>query len=96
MTTVIVNVATSQAQFPAGTVAAGIIIAIAGFSSQTITAAPYSATFDGVPPGSYSVTSQAIDSNGNPLGALISSEAFTVAEPDVTLDVPATITVTVQ
>lgn len=95
MATVIVNVASVQSPFPAGTVAAGISIAIQGLMAQTV-GSPYSATFDNVSPGTYVATAQAVDTNGAPLGTMITSESFTVAQPDVMLDTPAAITITVQ
>ena len=99
MSTVIVTVATASAPFPAGTVAAGIVISIPNqtlVSPQTITAAPYSATFDNVAPGTYTATAQAVDHAGAPLGAASTSDSFTISAPDVTVDVPQSISVTVQ
>ena len=95
MKNVIVSVATTVDQFPAGTIPAGITIAIAGVGSQTIAAAPFEATFQ-VPGGTFNATAQAIDANNAPLGALLTSAPFDVPADTVAIDVPSTITVTVQ
>lgn len=97
MSTVIVTVATSQVAFPSTTVPAGIVITLVGASvaPQTITAAPYSASFADVAPGNYTASAQAIDHAGNALGSAAVSAEFTVAAP-VMVDVPQTVTVTVQ
>jgi hypothetical protein len=97
MSTVIVAVATTSTSFPAGTVAAGIVISLSGGAvpAQTVTAAPYTASFADVAPGTYTATAQAVDSSGNPLGAAATSAEFTVAAP-VMVDVPQTVTVQVQ
>lgn len=98
MATVIVSIATQAQAFPAATVAGGIVITLVGaaVAPQTVTTAPYSASFADVAPGTYTASAQAIDHAGNPLGAAAVSEAFTVAAPDVMVDVPATVSVTVQ
>jgi hypothetical protein len=97
MSTVIVTVATTSTPFPSGTVPAGIVISLSGDSvpSQTITSAPYTASFSDVAPGSYTASAQAVDHAGNPLGAAATSAEFTVAAP-VMVDVPQTVSVTVQ
>ena len=102
MSTVIVQVATAPTPFPAGTAPAGIAIALLGVSptpdvtpTQMITAAPYEATFANVPPGTYTASAAALDASGNPLGAPAVSAQFTVEAP-VSVDVPQTVTVTVQ
>lgn len=98
MATVVVSLETQSQNFPAGTVAAGIVITIVGSSiaPQTVTAAPYSATFADVPAGQYSASAQAVDSNGNALGAAAVSAQFTVAAPDVAIDIPSVVNVTVS
>lgn len=97
MSTVIVTVATASTPFPAGTVPAGIVITLSGgaVAPQTVTAAPYSASFSDVVPGSYTASAQAVDASGNALGAAAVSAEFTVAAP-VNIDVPQTVNVTVQ
>lgn len=96
MSTVVVTVATAVTQFPAGTAPAGIVITIPGAAPQTIAASPYVATFDNVAPGSYIASAQAVDTAGNPLGAASTSSQFEVVAPTVGIDVPASISVTVQ
>lgn len=98
MSTVIVSVATQQQSFAAGTAAAGIVISIVGASiaPQTVTAAPYTASFADVPAGTYTASAQTIDQSGNWLGDRQVSEAFTIAAPDVMVDVPASVSVTVS
>jgi len=99
MSTVIVTVATTSTPFPAGTIAAGIVISIADqtlVAPQTVTSAPYTATFDNVAPGTYTATAQAVDHAGAPLGSAITSTSFTISAPDVNVDIPQSITVTVQ
>jgi hypothetical protein len=97
MSTVIVTVATSQVAFPSTTIPAGIVISLSGGSvpAQTITAAPYSASFSDVAPGQYTASAQAISHDGTPLGAAAVSAEFTVAAP-VMVDVPSTVTVQVN
>ena len=98
MATVVVTLETQSQNFPAGTVAAGIVVSIVGASVAPVhlTAAPYSATFADVPAGSYSANAQAVDANGNPLGAAAVSAQFTIAAPDVAVDVPTVLTVSIQ
>lgn len=96
MANVIVTVATQQQAFPAGTVAAGIVITLSGgVAPQTVTAAPYSASFADVAPGSYTASAQAIAADGSALGAAAVSAEFTIAAP-VNVDVPQTVSVTVS
>lgn len=107
MKTVVVSVATSVSQFPAGTAPAGLMISLSdpAYAPQHITTAPYAATFSNVAPGSYTASAQAIDANGVALGDPITSTSFTVAADDaapvesaatVSVDVPSAISVTVQ
>lgn len=97
MATVIVSIATQQQAFPAGTAAAGIVITLVGASvaPQHISASPYSASFSDVAPGTYTASAQAVDANGNALGAAATSAPFTIEAP-VMVDVPQTVTVSVQ
>jgi predicted phage tail protein len=97
MSTVIVSVATTSTPFPSTTVPAGIVITLSGgIAPQTVTAAPYSASFSDVAPGTYTASAQAVDASGNALGAAAVSAEFTIAAPDVNVDIPSTVTVTVQ
>lgn len=98
MSTVIVSVATQPVAFPSGTVPAGIVISLSGgaIAPQTVNAAPYSASFTDVAPGQYTASAQAVDASGNALGAAAVSAEFTIAAPDVSIDIPQTVSVTVQ
>jgi predicted phage tail protein len=98
MSTVVVTVETTSTPFPAGTVAAGIAIALSGapVAPQVVTTAPYSASFSDVAPGTYTATAQAVDASGNALGSPAVSAQFTIAAPDVNVDVPSTVNVTVS
>lgn len=97
MSTVIVTVATQSQSFPAGTVPAGIVISLSGgaIAPQTITAAPYSASFSDVAPGTYTANAQAVAADGSALGAAAVSAEFTVAAP-VMVDVPSTVSIQVN
>lgn len=98
MSTVVVNVETQSQPFPAATVPAGITISLSGgvVAPQTVTTAPYSASFADVAPGTYTASAVATDSSGNALGSPAVSAEFTIAEPDVNIDIPSTVTVTVS
>lgn len=97
MSTVIVTLETVATSFPTGTIPAGIVITLVGSSvaPQTVTAAPYSASFADVAPGQYTASAQAVDHAGAALGAAAVSAEFTIAAP-VMVDVPSVVTVTVQ
>jgi hypothetical protein len=97
MSTVVVSVATQSVAFPSTTVPAGIVITLVGATNtpQTVTAAPYTASFADVAPGVYTASAVAVDSSGNSLGAAAVSESFTVAAP-VMVDVPSTVTVSIS
>lgn len=97
MSTVIVTVATQSESFPSTTIPAGIVISLSGgaVAPQTITAAPYTASFSDVAPGQYTASAQAVDHAGNALGAAAVSAEFTIAAP-VMVDIPQTVSVTVQ
>ena len=101
MSTVVVTVVSQAQQFPQGTVSAGIKITLSNGASQIITAAPYAATFTDVSVGAYTVVAEAVDASGAVLGASISG-TVTIEAPvvptapvEVTIDVPATLTVQV-
>lgn len=98
MSTVIVAVETQSQSFAAGTVSAGVSISLSGGAvpAQVITAAPYSATFSDVAPGVYTASAQAVDAAGNAIGAAAVSAEFTIAAPEVSIDIPSVVTVTVQ
>ena len=112
MSTVVVTVVAQSQQFPEGTVSAGIKISLSNGASQTLTAAPYAATFTDVPVGAYTITAEAVDASGAVLGASVTGTVtieapveapvvapteptVTVAPVLVTIDVPASLTVSV-
>lgn len=54
-------------------------------------------TFEDVAPGTYTVQASRVDSNGVPLGTAVVSDPFTIVDEPatVTIDVPASVTVSV-
>lgn len=80
MSTVVVTVVSQGQQFPAGTETAGIKVTLSGAPDQTLTAAPYVATFEDVGTGEFAITAQAVDKAGNALGAEITG-SVTIAAP---------------
>ena len=96
MSTVTVVIETVATPFAAGTIPAGIVITVEGIAPQTITAAPYQAVFDNLAPGTYTATAQAVDHAGASLGAVATSAPFTIAAPEVNVDIPQTVTVTIS
>jgi hypothetical protein len=102
MSTVVITVASQQQQFPAGTVSAGIKVTLADVGSVVLTAAPYVATFENVPVGTHPITAEAIDAAGVVLGSsivgsvTIEAPVVPTAPVEVTIDVPASLSVTVQ
>ena len=80
MSTVVVTVVSQEQQFPAGTQTAGIKVSLAGAPDQTLTAAPYVATFENVGPGEFAITAQTVDTSGNALGAAVTG-SVTIAAP---------------
>jgi hypothetical protein len=96
---VVIVLAIAAQSFPVGTTSRGISVSLGNSSqnvgfSEVLTAAPYSVTFDDVPAGDYVATAQAIDADGNPLGAAVTANI--IVEPDaVQVDIPASISVTV-
>jgi hypothetical protein len=92
--TVTITIVTAEQSFPAGTVSAGIKVKL-GDKDQTITAAPYVATFEGVEPGDYNIQAETIDSVGNSISNAITG-TVTVAPDVVNIDVPASLSVLVS
>lgn len=93
MTNEVATIATAPQPFPPGTVSGGIVVSVSGpvtLPSQTLTSAPYTAVFAGLTAGSYTFTAQAIDHTGAALGIPV-TDIF-VIEPDVSIDVPQSIT----
>ncbi|MGA7781157.1 MAG: hypothetical protein WCA85_26090 [Paraburkholderia sp.] len=97
MSTVVATLSTVESDQPATTAAqGGITFTLSGGApSQLIAAAPYSASFSDVAPGSYTVTTQAVDVNGNAVGAAVTSEEFAVAAP-VQYNLPSGLNISVQ
>ena len=97
-------VAIAASVFPVGTVSGGIRISLTplsvGISAPapiTVAAAPYEAQFADVIAGDYTVTAQAIDTGGNPLGDPITQNYTVVDEPveGPPIDIPTALTITV-
>jgi hypothetical protein len=94
--TVVVTIETVETQFPAGTVAAGILFTLSGGAAPVlVAAAPFTASFADVADGSYTVTAQAVAADNSPIGAGASSAEFVVAS-DVSIAIPSVVTVSIQ
>ena len=97
MSTVTITVASQSEQFPAGTVSSGIVVTLAGHDPVTLTSAPSVATFANVADGEYAITAQAVDASGVALGAAVTGSVTVATAPaTVSIDVPASLTVTVS
>lgn len=95
MATVNVTWTTVATSFPAGTVASGYRVSLAGPTTavQDVPLTARLATFLDVAGGDYTVTVQLLDGAGNPLGA-VASASF-VVPAGVMLDQPSTVSVEV-
>lgn len=95
--TVVVTIETQEQQFPAGTVAAGILFTLSGAvaPTQLVTAAPFTASFADVPDGPYTVQAQAVDAANGPIGAAAVSAEFVIAS-DVSIAIPSVVTISLQ
>lgn len=82
-------IATQKESLPSGVTAAGIKVSVAD-QVATLTEAPYQAAFT-LASGSYTVTSEAIDSTGATIGSPIQQ---TVTIPADSYDAPVSISVT--
>ena len=104
MSSLLVQVASKSQLFPAGTVAGGIQIGVVGsagspvIAPQVITSAPYNATFNNLPVDAYTITAQALDGNGKPLGAAVSvvQTVLASAQAEVSIDIPSAVTAQAQ
>jgi hypothetical protein len=104
MSSLLVQVTSKSQLFPAGTVAGGIQISVVGsvgsaaIAPQVITSAPYNATFNDLPADAYTITAQALDGNGKPLGAAVSAlqTVLASAQAEVSIDIPSAVTAQVQ
>lgn len=96
--TVLVVLGTVDSDQPAGTAAqGGITFTLSnGAPAQMIAAAPFSASFADVAFGSYTVTTQAVDVNGQAVGAPSVSEAFNVIDDSVKYQLPGGMTISVS
>lgn len=101
---VTVLIATASFSAPAGTVQGGILLSLATPTPLTAKVekaadGSYSGAFDvtGVPAGSYNLVAQAIDANGAALGEPVSASVTLTedAPPQVVIDAPASLTITV-
>jgi uncharacterized protein with FMN-binding domain len=87
-----VTVPTAPGVLGAGVVSGGIVVSLLNAADNSVSqaapavkTAPYVANFTGVADGAYIASAQAVDSNGNALGAAVTA-AFNVA--DLTYDAP--------
>lgn len=83
--------------FPAGSAVSAVNVAVTNpdATTQSLVATPgqTSVSFDATQVGAYSVSVQAVDANGVPLGTAATA-SFSVAAPQtVTLSLPATVAV---
>lgn len=95
---VTVTVASSKQDFPLATTTSGIQVTLQNFPPVLVTAAPYVAVFNAVNAGAtYSIVAQALDGTGAALGAAVNGSVTIPADgpTTVSLDVPASISVTV-
>jgi hypothetical protein len=91
MSTIKVVVSTKVSVFPAGTIEGAFEFALVdstGATIQSVTSSSPASQFDGVAPGSYTVT---VTKNG-----VTSSAAIDVPEADVSFNVPDTIVLTLS
>ena len=94
MSTAIVSWTEKLGTFPAGTVAGGWSITIAGDAADVVQVTdPQPVSFE-LNPGSYTVTVTRLDNNGAVLGA--ASSSFVIGEPvTVTVSIPDQVNVSV-
>jgi hypothetical protein len=98
---VTVTLSTAQASFAVGTVSAGIQVTLVSSAEgstpvvQTLSAAPYIATFEDIEAGDYNIHAVAIDADGKEIGDAITGTA-TVSPDNVSIDVPSSMIVSVQ
>jgi hypothetical protein len=104
--TVTVSIVTEQHEFESNVVSGGIRVSLGDSRVQYLAAAPYDVVFANVEAGDYVITAAAVDANGVVLGDPITgsvSIAADVAEPEVKevvvpnviIDVPTSLSVTV-
>lgn len=90
------NTPNIEVQAPSGTSFAGFRLtpSDASVAAQVVSASPWSAVF-AANPGSFSVTCQAVDQNGNVFGPVFTSNDITV-EADISVSIPNVVTVALQ
>ena len=99
MTTVLVTAQTFAQDFPAGTQAGEWRVAIKDTTGVDVEAQMVSspaATFTNLLPGTYTAEVSRLDSSNAVLGVAMTSAAFTIAAPMVSVDVPQVVTVVVS
>jgi hypothetical protein len=105
--TVTVSIVTEQREFESNVVSGGIRVSLGYSRVQYLSAAPYDVVFANVEAGDYVINVAAVDNNGLVLGEAITgsvSIAADVAEPEVKevvlpnviIDVPTSLSVTVS
>jgi hypothetical protein len=95
MATITVTLVTAAQDFPAGTVAGGFRVSLAGSANTVSFDSPDTAfVFDGVDPGDYTLTAALIDSSGSVLGTSV-TQSVTVEPGVVSLQVPVDMVVAV-
>ncbi len=88
---VAIIITTSKKEYPAGTVSVGIKVTL-GELSQMMTANPV--YFDNVAPGTYQITIQAVDPQGNGIGVMLSG-SVTIEPESVLISTPDSFSVAV-
>jgi len=91
---VTVTIATSPQLFPSGTTAGNFRYNLSNGVTQD--SPDLTVTFPDVAPGTYTASAQRMDASNNLIGAAITSDSFIVPEPDVSIDVPHTVSVTLS
>lgn len=92
MAKVTITLSVAPQDFPAGTVGGPFRYSIEGDAVFEQDSTELSVVFDSVAPGSYIASAQLLDASLAPLGGKVSAP-FTVEVPNVTLQVPAAVTV---
>ena len=77
---VAITIATSQKEYPSGTVSAGIKVSLGVLSKMMTTNPVY---FDDVPPGTYPISIQAVDPQGKGIGMALTGSV--TLDPDKVL-----------
>lgn len=91
-----ITYAPSAPTFPAGTVVDHILCTLTGSTtpaiSQSVAPLTASVTFPNVPADSYTVTAQAMDATGAPLGTAVSTTITITAPATISLNLPSAVT----